>query len=515
MRKISSLVGGILMQGEAYRKLTVFEETNRCLLCLDAPCTAACPSGLEPDRVIRSIRFENLMGARNRLPERLPCATCESLDCVKACLKGKMNEAVDIPLILQEARTFPEQRADGTSCSLRFCGIACENPFFLSSSVVGSNYEMIAKAFEMGWAGVVYKSISAFVPKDASPRFGALRADNGEIIGLKNIEQTSDRTLAENLAILQRLKQDFPKKVVIASIMGRNEEEWTELAESVTATGIDMIECNFSCPHMAADGVGSDVGQNRDLVKDYIRATRKGTPLPILAKMTSNTGNMVIPAIAAVQAGATGIAAINTIKSMVNIHPITFGSDPDVNGKTSVGGYSGKAVKPIALHFIQSMKANEQLKNIPVSGMGGITTWRDALEYLAVGCENVQVTTAVMLYGYRIIEDLVEGLRCFLASGGYASFSEVIGKALPHVVSGEELDRDSLQFPRFDKERCVGCGRCIISCYDGGHQALCQDPLTRKPVFDPNRCVGCHLCIAVCPVQAITPSKRILIDNLR
>ena len=194
------------MEREAYRRIAMFEETNRCLLCLDAPCTSACPSGLAPDRVIRSIRFENLLGAGRLLPEALPCDTCESLDCQKACLKGKINEPVDIPLILKEAHSFPKHPAEKTSCSLSFCGIACENPFFLSSSVVGSNYEMIAKAFEMGWAGVVYKSISAFVPKDASPRFGALRADNGEIIGLKNIEQTSDRTLAENLAILQRLK---------------------------------------------------------------------------------------------------------------------------------------------------------------------------------------------------------------------------------------------------------------------------------------------------------------------
>ncbi len=264
---------------------------------------------------------------------------------------------------------------------------------------------------------------------------------------------------------------------------------------------------------MAADGVGSDVGENPGLVQNYVRATLKGTRLPILAKMTSNTGNMEIPAIAAVEAGASGIAAINTVKSLMNIHPVTFSSDPDVNGKTSVGGYSGKAVKPIALRFIQSMKSNAKLSNIPISGMGGISTWRDAMEYLAVGCENVQVTTAVMLYGYRIIEDLVDGLRCYLAHNGYTNLSEMIGKALPHVVPGEDLDRGSLQFPKFDRERCIGCGRCVLSCYDGGHQALRQDPETRKPLLDTNRCVGCHLCLAVCPVEAIMPSKRVRIDT--
>mgnify|MGYP002682002992 FL=1 len=503
------------MEKETFRRLATLEEVNRCLLCLDAPCRAACPSGLEPDRVIRSIRFENLNGARNRLSEDLPCATCAARECQTACLKGKINRPIDIPLVLREALSFQEYRTDEPSCSLDFCGVWCENPFFLSSSVVGSDYEMIAKAFEMGWAGVVYKSISAFVPKDTSPRFGVLRAENGEIIGLKNIEQTSNRSLSENLSILARLKRDFPRKVVVASSMGRNEEEWTQFAQAVTATGIDMIECNFSCPHMAADGVGSDVGQNPDLVKAYVRAALKGTRLPILAKMTPNTGNMEISALAALEAGATGLAAINTVKSLMGIHPDTFSSDPDVGGKSSVGGYSGKAVKPIALRFIQALKSHEKAKNAPISGMGGITTWRDAMEYLAVGCENVQVTTAVMLYGYRIIEDLIEGILGFLASQGYKNLSDVIGKALSHVVSGEDLDRDSLQFPRFDKERCVGCGRCAVSCDDGGHQALRLDGSTRQPILDPARCVGCHLCIAVCPTLAITPAARFRRDRFR
>jgi dihydropyrimidine dehydrogenase (NAD+) subunit PreA len=291
--------------------------------------------------------------------------------------------------------------------------------------------------------------------------------------------------------------------------MGSNEQEWTQLSKAVTETGIDMIECNFSCPHMAADGVGSDVGQNPGLVADYIKATLRGTHLPLLAKMTSNIGNMEIPAIAAMEAGASGIAAINTIKSIVNVHPDTFSSDPDINGKTSVGGYSGRAVKPVALRFIQSLKSHQKIMSVPVSGMGGIETWHDALEYLSVGCENIQVTTAVMLYGYRIVEDLVEGMKFYLSSHHYQSLSDIIGKALPYIVPGDELDRGSIRFPKFDKEKCVGCGRCFISCYDGGHQALRQDPVTRMPILDAKKCVGCHLCITICPVQAISPLARI------
>ena len=201
--------------------------------------------------------------------------------------------------------------------------------------------------------------------------------------------------------------------------MGRNEEEWTYLADVCTKAGADIIECNFSCPHMSGEGLGSDVGTNKDLVIRYTAATRRGTTLPILAKMTPNITNMEVPAIAAIENGATGIAAINTIKSIMNINLDTFASGPDVSGKSAVGGYSGKAVKPIALRFIHDMKANDMLKDIPVSGMGGIETWKDAAEFMALGCETVQVTTAVMQYGYWIIDDLIYGMKNYLWESGY------------------------------------------------------------------------------------------------
>jgi dihydropyrimidine dehydrogenase (NAD+) subunit PreA len=289
--------------------------------------------------------------------------------------------------------------------------------------------------------------------------------------------------------------------------MGRNSQEWTYLAKLLTEAGADIIECNFSCPHMAADGLGSDVGQ--DPVAEYTAAVRKGTHLPVLAKMTPNLGNMELPAIAAIEAGATGIAAINTIKSVMNVNLDTFASDPEVLGKTSVGGYSGKAVKPIALHFIQSMKNNPKLKSVPISGMGGIETWRDAAEFIALGCENIQVTTAVMQYGYRIIEDMIEGMKLYLGSHGYKSISEIVGKALPQIIPADDLDRSSICYPRFDRIICLGCGRCSISCFDGGHQALEQNEYTGQPVMDADKCVGCHLCITVCPVHAISPGRRV------
>ncbi len=497
------------MSNLVYREIAVTEEVGGCLLCNNPPCTKACPYGLPVDSIIRSLRFENIKGAANRLSGEADCKNCTTKACMNACLKKKINRPVPIDKIMEETASYEKTNPKEVDLSISFCGIPCENPFFLSSSVVGSNYEMVAKAFEMGWAGVAFKTIGTFVPKEVSPRFDALRKESVPFVGFKNIEQISDHTLVENIAFLKKLKRDYPEKVIIASIMGQTEEEWTYLAKLMTDAGADIIECNFSCPHMAADGLGSDVGQNAELVAAYTRAVRKGTHLPILAKMTPNLGNMEIPAVAAVKAGADGIAAINTIKSIMNINLDTFSSGPDVEGKTSVGGYSGKAVKPIALRFIYSMKNCKELKNIPVSGMGGIETWRDAAEFLALGCENIQVTTSVMQYGYRIIEDMIEGMQLYLSSQGLKSISDIVGKALPNIIPAEELNRESICYPKFNREKCIGCGRCYISCYDGGHQALRQDEATGKPIMNAGKCVGCHLCLAVCPAEAITPGVRI------
>jgi dihydropyrimidine dehydrogenase (NAD+) subunit PreA len=484
------------------------EDTSGCLLCSPAPCTKACPSKLPVDSVIRSIRFENTAGAANMLPDMMPCRMCESKACLAACPKGRINRPVPIDDILTRAGSYREQQPADVDLSIDFCGVHCENPFFLSSSVVGSNYEMVAKAFEMGWAGVAFKTIGSFVPNEVSPRFDALRKESVPFIGFKNIEQISEHTLEENLVYLRRLKEDYPTKVIIASIMGRDELEWTQLARLVTDAGADIIECNFSCPHMAADGLGSDVGQNPELVAAFTKAVVKGTHLPILAKMTPNIGNMEPPAIAAIKAGATGIAAINTIKSIMNVNLDTFASGPDVLGSTSVGGYSGKAIKPIALRFIQSIKICPELRAVPISGMGGIETWRDAAEFIAMGCENIQITTAVMQYGYRIIDDIIDGMKLYLGSRGVGSVSQLTGRALPRIVSADDLDRSSICYPKFDKSKCVGCGRCALSCYDGGHQALRQRE-DGGPVMDPGKCVGCHLCVGVCPAQAISQGSRI------
>ena len=493
----------------AYEEMRIKNETGRCLLCQNAPCSKACPVGIDVAHIIRSLRFENETGAIRKLVGNISCENC-SAPCMESCNRGKIDKAIDIPMILTDTRKLEvkvsEKKAD---LSIDFCGVHCENPFFLSSSIVGSNYEMVAKAFNLGWAGVAFKTIGLFIPDEVSPRFAALEKESNPFVGFKNIEQISDYTIEENINYLKRLKKDYPTKIIIASIMGQNEAEWTKLATMMEEAGADIIECNFSCPQMVGEGLGSDVGTNLELVANYTAATKKGTKLPVLAKMTPNITKMEEPALAAVNAGADGIAAINTIKSVMNVDLHSYQTSPNVAGKSAVGGYSGKAVKPIALRFINDMKVDEKLRNIPISGMGGIETWKDAAEFMTLGCETVQITTSIMQYGYRIIEDLMEGMSDYLAGEGLSSVTEIVGKALPNLLSADDLNRHSIEYPKFNRSLCVNCGRCYISCYDGGHQALRMDEKTGKPVMDAKKCVGCQLCKVVCPTGAISAGVRV------
>ena len=393
--------------------------------------------------------------------------------------------------------------------SIDFCGVKCENPFFLSSSPVGSNYEMCRKALESGWGGICYKTVGYWIPKECSPRFDQTRKENVSFIGFKNMEMISDKPTEKNLEMMQQLKKDFPDKVLIASIMGENAEEWTKLSKAVTEVGADIIECNFSCPQMTTHAMGSDVGTNMALVEEYSAAVRKGTHLPVLAKMTPNITVMEVAARAAIKGGASGIAAINTIKSITEIDLDHFTGLPIVNGKSSISGYSGKAVKPIALRFIAQMAKDPELKGVPISGMGGIETWQDALEFILVGASNLQVTTAIMQYGYRIVEDMISGLSYWMEERGIDDLASLVGKALPNLVPAEDIERDFKVYPDFSDDKCIGCGRCYISCFDGGHQAIKWQEEKRRPELDKDKCVGCGLCWIVCPIEnCITPGEK-------
>ena len=396
--------------------------------------------------------------------------------------------------------------------SITFMGVRFPNPFCLSSSPVGNCYDMCAKAYDTGWGGVVFKTIGPkhYLIDEVSPRFDALAKEGSPFVGFKNMEQIAEHSLEENLADLRRLKKNYPDRVLIASIMGSNEQDWEELARLVTEAGADMIELNFSCPQMTSHAMGSDVGSNPELCRKYSAAVRRSTHLPFMAKMTPNITDMCIPALASIEGGADGIAAINTVKSIINVDLDAKVGLPIIDGKSSISGYSGKAVKPIALRFIQQMRTHPKLKDLEISGIGGIETWEDAAEFILLGAKTLQVTTAIMQYGYRIVEDLCEGLSFYMEEQGVDRLEDLVGLANKNIIPAEELNRDYKVYPEIDADKCIGCGRCVISCYDGAHQAMKWDEEKRKPHCDKDKCVGCLLCGLVCPVSAIKLGERVL-----
>ena len=310
------------------------------------------------------------------------------------------------------------------------------------------------------------------------------------------------------MEIFRKLREEFPTKVIVASIMGQNEAEWTALAKKCEEAGASVIELNFSCPNMESDSLGVTIGQSEELIEKFTRAARKGTILPVLAKLTPNITDMVPMALAAKRGGADGISAINTINSITGVDIETLVAQPAVQGKSIVGGYSGPAVKPIALRFVSDLSGCDELKGLHISGMGGIETWRDALEFLLLGAGSVQMTTAVMQYGYRIIDDLLEGLAEYMKRKGIRSVKDLIGGAARTVVDHQSIERGTIVFPVFYTELCSGCGRCYVSCLDGGHHAIKFDPETRRPKLDGSKCVGCHLCRLVCRFGAIGEADR-------
>ena len=482
----------------------------RCALCGNPPCDDACET-VHPADLLRSVWFRNEQTAALRLPETNPCLTCRKTACELSCLRGgevPIREIIN--RLYYQVKPECETAMPETEERLRteICGIPLENPFLLSSSVVASTYDMCARAFEAGWAGVCFKTVCTLDIHEASPRFSALSGGDGSIIGFKNIEQLSDHSVAENMRVFRKLKENYPTKFILASIMGQNEAEWGELARLCEENGANAVELNFSCPNMAEGGLGSDIGQVPELVERFTAAAKRACSIPVIAKLTPNVENMSPAAEAAIRGGANGIAAINTIKSIVGVNPHTYVSAPAVRGQSAVGGYSGNAVKPIALRFIAELGKNPALKGTHISAMGGVETWQDALEFILLGGGSIQVTTAVMQYGYRIIDDLKDGLNLYLAEKGFNSVQDVIGLGLDSLNGNTEpLERDTVIFPNFVHERCIGCGRCKISCDDGGHQAIRLDE-NRRPALNGAKCVGCHLCILVCPQRAIVPGNK-------
>ena len=511
---------------QAARRLNIYEEASRCLLCQDAPCSKASKHG-DPARAIRAVRFDNHKLAT------LWVRDCTELDLelaeqacihynwpirIKEMLLSIHKDDVDIEW---EKRDREWVMANAPTLDIDFCGIRCENPFFLASSAVCTNYEMVARAFDAGWAGVFYKTICLQEINEVSPRFDAMHDNgiHGDFYGFRNMEQLSENTVETDFDILHRLKSDYPTKVVVASIMGQTVQEWVSLAKMAEEAGCDAVELNFSCPQMKHKGMGSDVGQSPELVSEYTAAVKQSVRIPVIPKMTPNITHIAEPAAACVEAGADAISAINTIKS------VTMDFDAEVSGQRTISGYSGRAVRPIALrHVLELAQMREgmgaQAAQVDLSGIGGIETWRDALEFIQLGCTNVQVCTAVMQYGYRIIDDLTLGLRRYMVKRGVSQLRELVGERLERFTKPDSLDRDTVIYPRFDQELCVGCGRCAVSCSDGGHQAIVFEAHStgdeapgergvRRPRLVGSKCVGCHLCRLVCPAGAIGMTKRV------
>ena len=485
------------------RKATIHleEEAARCLLCTDAPCTKACKQG-DPARAIRAIRFDNTAIAARWVAA---CSDDDLQAAEEACIH--YDRPIRISALAKQLPTPTEEHA--ADLQITFCGIRCENPFFLASSAICTNYEMVARAFEMGWAGVYYKTICMDDIHEVSPRFDAVSPNpssgegGGTFIGFRNMEQLSENPVDVDFDILRRLKENYPSKIVIASIMGNTEEQWIELAKMAEQAGVDAVELNFSCPQMRIAGMGSDVGQNAELVTFYTAFVKRNVSIPVIPKMTPNITHINQPAMGAYFAGADAISAINTIKS------VTMTGRSAVSGKKTISGYSGRAVKPIALRYVLEMTKNPIMKNVEFSGIGGIETWRDALEFIQLGCRNVQVCTAVMQYGYRIIDDLILGLQDYMHQRGVSQLEDLVGEELPNFVTPGELDRNTMVYPNINRDKCIGCGRCYTSCMDGGHQAIDFDTATRQPRIIGTRCVGCHLCRLVCPSGAIGTTRRI------
>ena len=504
MKRIESLAiiesldnNQVKLKGLKIRKVNVYEEARRCLLCQDAPCTKACRTG-DPARAIRAIRFDNHKPALQWVKD---CTDADLERAEQACIH--YNWPLRIKEMLRSIHPDDVDDSHYPQLNIDFCGIPCENPFFLASSAVCTNYEMVARAFDAGWAGVFYKTICMQEIQEVSPRFDAMHsiAVHGDFYGFRNMEQLSENPMAMDFDILRRLKQNYPTKVVIASIMGQTEEEWMALARMAEEAGCDAVELNFSCPQMKHKGMGSDVGQSPELVRTFTACVKGSVKIPVISKMTPNITHITEPAGACVEAGADAISAINTIKS------VTMSVEAEVAGQQTVSGYSGRAVRPIALRHILELAKMD--KRVELSGVGGIETWRDAKEFIQLGCSNVQVCTAVMQYGYRIIDDLILGLQRYMAKRGVSKLQDLVGEQVPKFQKPDRLDRGSIIYPKFNRKLCVGCGRCEVSCNDGGHQAIVFNHETRQPRLVGTKCVGCHLCRLVCQAGAISVTKRI------
>ena len=384
--------------------------------------------------------------------------------------------------------------------------IEFENPFLLSSAPPTARIDSIDKAFELGWGGAVLKTITPdnLEMVEASPRYAAWKHNN-QVYGFENIELLSHLTVQEWLDGIARLKSKHPTKVIIASIMAPViKEEWQKLVETFNNTLIDAFELNFSCPHgMPEKGIGMAIGTNPEISADITKWVKEVSKKPVFVKLSPNVSNIAEITRAVIKAKADGLAAINTIQSIMGVDLDTFEPHPNVNGTSTFGGYSGMAVKPIGLRCVAQIR---QETDKPILGIGGISNWRDAAEYLAIGADVVQVCTEVMLKGYGIIKPMCEGFLKYLDSKGFQSPMDLKNKAFKKLTSHENLQKQCQYYPTVDRELCIRCGKCVAICGEQEHSALHLDK-EKGIVVNKEKCMGCSLCSIVCPQNAIKMKK--------
>jgi dihydropyrimidine dehydrogenase (NAD+) subunit PreA len=395
----------------------------------------------------------------------------------------------------------------------QFLGIRSPNPFWLASAPPTDKAYNVNRAFEAGWGGAVWKTLGEDPPivNVSGPRYGAIHANDRRVIGFNNVELITDRPLGVNLAEVRQIKRDWPDRAVIVSVMlPMREESWAQYVPMIEDTGADGLELNFGCPHgMSERGMGSAVGQVPEYIQLAAQWCKKYARVPVIVKLTPNITNILPAAKAAMDGGADAVSLINTLNSIMRVDYDTLTMYPTTDGKGSHGGYCGPAVKPIALHMVAEIARSRVTSRLPISGIGGITDWRDAVDFLALGATTVQVCTAAMVYGFKIIDDLVDGLANFLDSKGFASVHQLVGKAVPSVTDWQYLNLNYVEKAFIDQDLCIQCGRCYIACEDTSHQAITAtvNGQRRYEVIDAE-CVGCNLCASVCPVQGCITMRQ-------
>lgn len=387
--------------------------------------------------------------------------------------------------------------------SVSFCGVEFENPFILAAAPPSDELEMVKNAFRMGWAGAVLKTthIKEEIVDLVYPMMSSVEYESKRVSALGNIDLVSEYDIDEIEYRIKELKKEFPNKIVIGSMMGGTKSDWQQLASRLSKVGADIIECSFSCPQGSmGKRPGAMLGQDADLSKEVAGWVKEAAgDTPVVIKITPQVADIVEVVQKIKEGGADAVCASNTIPSLMGIDLETFVPYPNVGGKSTYSGLSGAAIKPISLRTIAEIKRHV---DIEITGTGGVTTWQDAVEFFLVGASNVQICTAVMHKGFRVVDDFKSGLSNYMERKNINKVEDLIGKALPNIVMHNDLPRKITVKARINEDKCINCGLCYVSCRDGGHMAIERFD-NRVYKVNEDKCKGCNLCPQVCPVYCI------------